>query len=134
MKDESFELRTDPQDRVQVAINKMRLSAKQSGRRVHVEMDGDDPEDDIHKTIEDCVNLEVVPLSEWNATQVTFCFEFLPADGRKHGRQSFDVTYPRSCSLRGARPERVELIQKYLKRWGIDRVPSVEIRAVAAGA
>jgi len=134
LKDESFDLRTDPQDRVQVSINKMRLSAKQSGRRIHVEVDTDDADDNIHKAVRECVNLDQFPLSEWNATQATFCFEFLPLDGRKHGRQTFDVTYPRSCSLRGARPERVELIQKYLKRWGIDRVPTVEIGSVAAGS
>ena len=133
LKDSSFELMTAPADGLNVEIRKMRLSAKHGGRRVHVEKDDEDPEDDIHKTISDCVNLEVVPLSEWNATQVTFCFEFLPIEGRKHGKQSFDVTYPRSCSLRGARPERVELIQKYLKEWGIDGVPTADTSSVAVG-
>ncbi len=133
LKDESFDLRTDPQDRIQASINKMRLSAKHSGRRVHVEVDTDDADDNMHKAIRECVNLDEFPLSEWNATQVTFCFEFLPLDGRKHGRQTFDVTYPRSCSLRGARPERVELIQKYMKRWGIDRVPTAQISSGEAG-
>lgn len=134
LKAPSFDLRPDPEDRLRVNVRKMRLSAKHSGRRIHVEVDDDDPDDDIHKAIRECVNLDQFPLSEWNATQATFCFEFLPLDGRKHGRQTFDVTYPRSCSLRGARPERVELIQKYLKRWGIDRVPAVEIGSVAAGS
>ena len=35
---------------------------------------------------------------------------------------------------RNARPERVELIQKYLKRWKIDRIGSVEPRPVPVGA
>jgi len=133
LKDPSFDLCPDPVDGVRVRIRKMRLSAKHCGRRLHVEVDDDDPDDNIHETIKDCVNLEVVPLTEWNVTQVTFCFEFLPLEGRKPGRQSFDVTYPRSCSLRNARPERVELIQKYLKRWGVDVIPKPEASAVPVG-
>ena len=66
-------------------------------------------------------------------TLVTFCFEFLPLEGRKPGKYSFDVTFPRSCSLRNASPERVELIQKYLKRWRIDRVGMPESDLVAVG-
>lgn len=133
LKDPSFTLATDPADCVRARIRKMRLSAKYSGRRLLVEVDDDDPDDNIHKAIEECVNLDVVPLSEWNVTLVTFCFEFLPLADRKHGQQSFDVGYPRSCSLRNARPERVELIQKYLKRWNIDRVAAPEANPVAMG-
>lgn len=133
LKDEDFKLKTDAEDRVRVRIHKMRLSAKHSGRRVHIEIDDDDPDDNIHKAIAECVNFDVIPLSEWNVTQVTFCFEFLPLDGRKPGQQSFDVTFPRSCSLRNARPERVELIQKYLKRWKIDRVGTTSPSPVTVG-
>jgi hypothetical protein len=132
LKDAWFELKTDPADRLHVRIRKMRLSAKYSGRRVLVEIDDADSDDDIHKAIRECINLEEVPLSEWNATQVTFCFEFLPLDGRKTGKHTFDVTYPRSCSLRNARPERVELIQKYMKQWEIDR--AVQSRLVEVGS
>jgi len=134
LKDEAFGLELEAKDCLRVRIRKMRLSAKHSGRRIHVEIDDADPGDDIHKAIRECVNLEEIPLSEWNATQVTFCFEFLPMEGRKPGKHSFDVTYPRSCSLRNARPERVDLIQKYLKRWQIDRVGSPKSGPVAVGS
>jgi hypothetical protein len=134
LKDVWFDLTPDAEDCLRVHIRKMRLSAKYSGHRVLVEIDEGDPDDDIHKAIRKCVNLEEVPLSEWNVTQVTFCFEFLPLAARKPGKHSFDVTFPRSCSLRNARPERVELIQKYLKRWKIDRVGTAEPSAVAVGA
>lgn len=133
LKNSTFDLSTDPADALRVSIRRMRLSSKHCGRRVTLEVDTEDPYDDIYKTIEGCINLRSSPLSEWNVTQVTLCFEFLPLDGRKHGRQSFDVTYPRSCSLRNARPERVELIQKYLKRWGIDVVSSPEVDPIAVG-
>ena len=133
LKDAWFDLTPDPEDCLRVHIRRIRLSSKYCGRRVTVGI-GNDPDDDIHKAIRECLNLQGTPLSEWNATQVTFCFEFLPKDGRKPGKHSFEVTYPRSCSLRNARPERVELIQKYLKRWKIDRIGSVESRPVPVGA
>jgi len=133
LKDPAFGLELHAADCLRVRIRKMRLSAKYSGRRVLVEIDDADPDDDIHTAIRECVNLDEVPLSEWNATLVTFCFEFLPLEGRKPGKHSFDVTYPRSCSLRNARPERVELIQKYLKRWKIDRVGAPDPDLVAVG-
>lgn len=133
LKDPAFDLTTDPADCLRVHIRKMRLSAKYGGRRILVEVDDDDPHDNIHKAIEECVNLEVVPLSEWNVTLVTFCFEFLPLAGRKHGQLSFDVSYPHSCSLRNNRPERVELIRKYLKRWNIDCVAAPDASTVAVG-
>lgn len=133
LKDSWFDLATDPADQLQVRIRKLRLSSKCSGRRVLIEVDDADPDDDIHKAIEECVHLEAVPLSEWQVTQVTFCFEFLPKVGRKPGRQSFDVGFPRSCSLRNARPERVEIIQKYLKRWKIDLAKSLAPDLVSVG-
>ena len=55
-----------------------------------------------------------------HATKVTFRFQFLELDGRKPGTETFDVTWPSSCNLRGRRPERVAIIEKYLKRWKID--------------
>lgn len=130
LKDPAFDLTPDPADRLRVRIRKLQLSAKFGGRRLLVEVDEDD---DVHRAIDECLNLERAPLSEWNVTRVSFCFEFLPLDGRQHGRQSFEVGHPRSCNLRNARPERVELIQKYLKRWNIDRVAAFADDLVAVG-
>jgi hypothetical protein len=130
LKSPSFLLRTDPEDCLQVHLRKMRLSHKNNGRRLFLEVDD---EDEIHDAMRECLNLPCMPLSEVNVTLVTFCFEFLPLDGRKPGRQSFDVGYPRSCSLRNARPDRIQVIQKYLKRWGIDRAGTAELALATAG-
>lgn len=73
LKDAFFDLRTDPADRISVRIRKMRLSSTNSGRRILIEVDDDDPDDHIHKAIEECINLDNAPLSEWHATLVTFC-------------------------------------------------------------
>lgn len=118
-KDPSFHLTTDPADGVHVRIRRMQLTACNGGRRLLIEVD-DDPDDSIPKALAECVNLECMPLSTWNVTMVTACFIFLPRGERKAGQQSCDICYPRSCTLRDARPERVELIQKYLREWKIE--------------
>ena len=63
---------------------------------------------------------EFTPLSEMDVTLITFCFEFDAVDGRKPGTATFDVAFPSSCGLRNQRPERIALIQKYLKLWKVD--------------
>ncbi len=133
LKDPTFELAVDPADLIRVRILKMRLQAP-NGRRLLVEIDDRDSEDNIHCAIQDCVNLELMPLERWSVSQVTFCFEFLFKDNRKPGQMSFEITYPRSAGLRNARPERVELIQKYLRRWGIDCVETAEDDLVVVGS
>lgn len=134
LKDMFCDLETDPEDNMRVTVTKMRLSSKNSSRRVHVEIDRDDPADNIDLALRDILNLEENPLQDWNATTVTFCFEFLAREGRKAGKQTVDVSFPRSCSLRDSRPDRVELIQKYLKRWKIDCVAEPKQAALAVVA
>jgi len=133
LKDPSFELETDPEDCLRVHISRMRLAPKNSGRRILVGIDEDDSTDTIHKAMAECLNQERLPLSEVWVNLATFCFEFLPMEGRKPGRLTFDVGFPSSCSLRNAARERVELVQKYLKRWKIDRVRLVAVDLSATG-
>lgn len=120
LKYEFVNLKTDPADRIRVRIRKLRLSSRIDGRSVEIKIDEDETNPTIAKVIQDMLQLEKMPLDQWRVTLVTFQFKFCQLDGRKPSKQSFDIAYPRSCSLRNARPERVELIQKYLKRWGID--------------
>lgn len=133
LKYEFNNLNTDPADRVSVRIRKLRLSARNGGRSVEIKIDDSDPTEIIGKAIRELLRTDDLPLSEWRVTFVTFCFVFHYLDGRKPGKQSFDVGYPRSCSLRNARPERVELIQKYLKKWDIDLADPPKYAVVAMG-
>lgn len=126
-------LATDPSDRISVRIRKLRLSSLVDGRSIEIKIDDDDPTESIGKAIQEILRLDAVPLTQWKVTYVSFRFIFHQMDGRKHGRQSFDIGYPRSCSLRNARPERVELIQKYLKKWDIDLAEPPKYAAVAVG-
>lgn len=120
LKDPGFQLETDASDRVTPQICKIRLEGP-DGRRVLLEINNRDSNDNIHCALVDCLNLDNIPLDRWSVLMVTFRFEFEFMDGRKPGPATFDISYPHSAGLRGIRPERVELIQKYLKRWGIDR-------------
>ena len=120
LKRRSFALTTDPEDCVRARVRRLRLSFKNSHRRLLLEADPDGPASDIYDMIDEVLNEERVPLSSVHVTLATFGFEFLPLDGRKPGSMSFDVAFPNTCSLRNQRPERIELALKYLKRWKID--------------
>ena len=80
--------------------------------------------------MEDYLDAKEFPKSQFHITQATLRFEFLPLPGRKSGSATFDVTWPNTCGLRDQRPERVTIIQKYLKRWKIDRSESIATAAV----
>jgi hypothetical protein len=118
LKNPSFELATDPEDRVLAYIRKLRLAFKNSDRRILLEVHS--AHDNIHTMIDECLNRENISLNDVNLTLATFTFEFLPLDGRKAGTMTFDVAWPNSCGLRNQSPDRIELAQKYLKRWKID--------------
>ena len=118
LKDRNFRLATDPEDRVRVYIRKMRLSFKNDGRRILLEVE--DGNDSIHDMIDECLNAEHVCLDDVHATLATFTFEFMPLEGRRPGTLTFDVAWPSSCSLRNQRPERIDIALKYMKRWKID--------------
>jgi hypothetical protein len=133
LKHRSFSLATDPADRVRPRVRRMRLSFRNSHRRLTLEAAPDSGVEDVYDMLDEVLNRERVPLSAVNVTMVTFCFEFLPLDGRKPGTLTFDVAYPSSCSLRNQRPERIELAQKYLKQWGIDVARTVPADVAAAG-
>jgi hypothetical protein len=118
LKNPAFELATDPEDRVRAYIRRVRLAFKNSERRILLEVHNDF--DSIHTMIDECLNREHISLDDLNLTLATFSFQFLPLEGRKAGTLTFDVAWPNSCGLRNQRPERIELAQKYLKRWKVD--------------
>lgn len=133
LKHEFVNLKTDHADHVSVRIRRLRLLNPSESRTVEITIDDSKPNETIGKAIREVMRIEESPLTQWRVTFVTFRFIFHPMDGRKHGRQSFDVGYPRSCSLRNARPERIELIQKYLKKWDIDLADPPKYAAVSVG-
>lgn len=130
LKDRSFSLATDPEDAIRVRISRLRLSALTTSRRILLDASSDGKSDDVYEMMEHYLDAKEFPKSQFHITQATLRFEFLPLPGRKPGSASFDVTWPNTCNLRNQRPERVPVIQKYLKRWKIDRSESIEPAAV----
>jgi hypothetical protein len=130
LKERGFQLATDPEDAVRVRICKLRLSSLTNSRRVILDASSNGKSDDVYEMMEHCLDAKEFPKSQYHITQATLRFEFLPLPGRKPGAATFDVTWPNTCGLRDQRPERVFLIQKYLKRWKIDRSESIEPAAV----
>ncbi len=113
-----FSLATDPEDGVTVHIRQLRLSMKNSHRQITLKPDPDWPGDIFHM-LDEVLDKERVPLSSVNVTLVTFCFEFAAHDGRRAGSVTFDVAYPYSCGLRNQPADRIEMVMKYLRVWGI---------------
>ena len=118
LKDRSLILAPDPEDQLTVQVRATRLSSKNGKGRVTLEPADDD--DSHHDTIDRWLNQQRMPLKDVNVTQVTFRFEFLELGDRKSGPVTFNVTYPNTCNLKDSSPERVAVIEKYLRRWKID--------------
>ena len=130
LKDRSFSLVTDSEDAIRVRISKLRLSSLTTKHRITLDACTAGDSDDVYEMMEHCLDSKEFPKSHYHITQATLRFEFLPLPDRKPGSATFDVTWPNTCGLRDQRPERVAIIQKYLKRWKIDRSESIEQTAV----
>jgi hypothetical protein len=111
-------LDTDPEDNVTVDVRQLRLSFVNGKRQITLR-GNPDHRGDVFRMMGDVLNTDVVSPSAVNVTLVTFVFEFHAVGGRRGGSVTFDVAFPNSCSLRNQRPERVAVITKYLRRWGI---------------
>lgn len=134
LKDPYFRLATDPQDRIAAEVVKMRLAHKTNGRKLDVAIDRTVPGESIYKAIDQTIRTDMTSLSQWNVIAVAIHFEFLPKAGRKTGRQTITVSFPNTCNVRSERSERVEIIQKYLKRWNIDCGRPTPAGSMAVGA
>ena len=131
LKDPSFILATDPEDQLRVWVRRLRLSFRTNGRRILLEVPSGD--DSMHEMMAQCLCSENVSMDDVHVTLATLTFEFLAQEGRKPGTLTFDVAWPHYCSLRNQRPERVEIAQKYLKRWKMDVGRSLSFDLETAG-
>lgn len=130
LKDRGYALATDPEDAIRVRLCRIRLSSLTNDRRIILDGSADGKAEDVYEMMDNYIDAKEFPKAQFHITQATLRFEFLPLPGRKAGVLSFDVTWPSTCGLRSQRPERVAIIQKYLKRWKIDRSESIEPAAV----
>lgn len=134
LKDSNFDLATDPSDNVRARIEEMKLFNRTTSRPLTVVVRKNDPEDNIHRAIEEEVRTQSDSLWHYHVRSVAIRFDFPAARYRRAGHQTIRIIAPRSCNLLNASPERVELIQKYLKLWNIDCATNDEQSLVAVGA
>jgi hypothetical protein len=117
--DRSFVMPIDPEDRLEVAIKRIRLEPGGTSDRITLECDPDDLHETIHDKVENYLSNEVKPPAEVKVTLVTFRFRQSDNGDLRGWSLTFDVVTPHSCSLRNQRQQRVELLEKYLRRWRI---------------
>jgi hypothetical protein len=117
LRDPNFSLEADPQDGVRVELLQMRLEFRNSRRQIILKADPQRP-NDIRHLIDDAINQDRVKLSDLNLTLVTLGFWF--ADGEEPAELTIDVSVPSHCNLREVPPNRLDVVCKYLRRWGID--------------
>ena len=134
LKDPDFHLQTDPQDCVAAQVIRMRMAHQSNGRKLDVAIDRTNPGESIYRAIQETLQSDVRSLSHWNIISVAIHFEFLPKADRKPGRQTITVSFPNTCNVRSERSERIEIIQKYLKRWNIDCGRSTQTASHTVGA
>ena len=133
-------LPVDPADAVTVVIRRLRFLVPGSKRQMELEADPELGPRDIYAMMDECLDRNQLRIEDLRVKSTTLSFTFAELGDRKAGSVSVDVGYPNSCNLRNQRPERVEIIQKYLVAWGIDvrpgrsRTPSSGLHGAAAVA
>jgi hypothetical protein len=118
LKDRYFCLETDPEDGLTAAITAMRLVTEDWGK-IGLEPHKNGHVRDVYDMADHCLNDQAIPWDEVDIQKATFRFRFDPMRGRRAGTVEFDVTHPDRCTVKSRRPERIDLVRKYLKRWRI---------------
>jgi hypothetical protein len=126
----STALPVEPQDGISVMVGRLVLGVVGSKQRLTLDADPKHGPQDVYDMIENFLNMKNLRLQTVQVQSVTLVFEFHTLGDRKPGKARITVSYPSGCNLRNQRPERVELIQKYLVQWGIDVRPN-DTRSVA---
>ncbi len=118
LRDRYFCLETDPADRLTATLTALRL---QSGRwgKIALEPLQCGHVHDIYDMADHCLDGESVPWDEVDILKASIRFRFESMHDRRAGSLLFHVTKPNRLNIRSGRPERVELVRKYLKRWRI---------------
>jgi hypothetical protein len=113
---------TDPADGIEsVHLLKLRLSLKDTKRRITLEADPKAGPHDIFDMMADCLNAGTVAGPAVNVTQATFRLRFVRKGCEQQRPLTFSVSFPNSSNLKSLPEDRRLLAEKYLKRWGIER-------------
>jgi hypothetical protein len=117
LKTREFVLEPGVGDPVRADIIQMRFRYTNSQRQLILKGDPAWPGDTRH-FLDQALNQDQVPLSSLELMMVTLAFEF--TDGCEPRSLTLDVAQPTSSGLRHLPPNRMDLVQKCIRMWGID--------------
>jgi hypothetical protein len=122
LRSRSFAFDADPRDGIaEVRVTKMRLSIGDGRRRITLEADPRAERGDLYDLMDEFLDAGRLARAAVNVTQAQFQFRFVPKAGEQPKPLSFNVSFPNASNLKSLPEEQRLLVEKYLKRWGIDR-------------
>jgi hypothetical protein len=119
LKQPSFVLQTDPSDNIHGRIEAIGFWNSTTNRKSTATVKKNDPEDTIQRAIAEELGRQPSSLWQLAVTFVDMKIRFPASRFQRAGGTTIRVT-PRSCNLNRLTSDRVEIIQKHLKIWGID--------------
>jgi hypothetical protein len=120
LKDRYFILDVDPEDRVSASIRRMRLMVPQHSL-ITVEPLRNGKCRDVYDATESGLNQSTVCWNTLDILHAMFQFVFEPKPGRRSGKTDVFVSSPDHCSIATRSPERIDIVRKCFKHWGIAR-------------
>jgi hypothetical protein len=117
--DRNFPLASDAVDGLRASIRRFRLRPRGTRRAIQVVGDPDGKSSDVYETMELYLTRLAVQRETVEVTLATFHFDLDERPGRKAGSFTFDVAPPSSCGLRNHPQDRIDLGEKYLRRWNV---------------
>lgn len=122
LRSREFAFATDPEDGIEgVRILEMRLAVGSVGRRITLEAAPGGTHQDVYDMMDEYFHPELSVRENMNVTKVRFRIQFAVLGGKKPKSLSFSVSFPDSSNYKSLPEDRRLLVEKYLKRWGIDR-------------
>lgn len=122
--DSDFAFPTDPADGIaRVRVKRLRLAAGGRDWRIVVEdpTRGATAGEAVRTALAEVLPASAGTRDRLNVTQATLTFVYRPAGATRDRTLTFDVAFPRSCTLKNRTDDQRVLGEKYLRAWGIAR-------------
>jgi hypothetical protein len=119
LKEPTFTLATDPSDNIQARIESIGFYNNSTHRKSTAAVRRSDPDDTIERAINEELGRQSSSLWQLQVTFVEIKVRFPATRYHRAGSTTIRIT-PRSCNLNRLTSDRVEIIQKHLKLWGIE--------------
>lgn len=113
----------DPEDRIRIMLKGFEIMTP-GGVTIHTSTT--ERQGHLLEYIDTRINSYREYYQDAKVTFIKLCFEFLAKGNRKRGTTTFCIGAPNLNTLQNKDPERLELIRKYLIKWGIEHAKVTE--------